>query len=125
MAVVNAEMKFRVIFGAVGSFADTFEDKSRPGIDGQRFKFKGKRGKRVSVRGRSFYINKAQAELAKAAYEAQQGSEVRLIETNTDDFSNRQVFVFNVESSEPKRIEHSDGVSIYILDVTLDVQRTL
>lgn len=124
MAISQIELKLRAIHGSNGSFSSTFEDTSRPGFDGHRFKFMGKRGQRLTVEGRQFYESKQEAENDKKTFEALQGKEVRLIDLSVDG-RDRQVFLLNVDAGEPKKVGTSITDKDWMLLVKIDCVRTL
>ena len=121
MATPSLTITFRRVMEAVPSYGDVYEDVSRPGIDGHRFKYIGHRGKGSGMTGIQFYADFATANTAKLALESYQGQEAFVVDTANN--QRWQVFILSIACDAPQKIVSTEANINARLTVRLDVIR--
>lgn len=123
MATPSGTIDFKKVDGTPGAYAQSWEDRSRRGVDGHRFYLVGNRGDRVTLRAVQYFADLAAADLAVAAWEALQGEEVLL--TSELDNKTWQVFLHRVVAEPPVGVvTNLTGVTAMVR-AQIDVQRTV
>ncbi|MFH1604527.1 MAG: hypothetical protein ABIH03_11540 [Pseudomonadota bacterium] len=122
MSIPSRVLRLKRVLNAIPAYGLTYDDRSRPGLDGHRRICIGKRGRQQSVQGVQYYLDIAAATQAKAVIEALQGYEVLL----KDELENMQwqVFVHGVAIEKPEKIECSLANITYRLRIELEITRT-
>ncbi len=115
-------LTFRHVIDSVGPFQNVYDEITRPGADGHKFKLVGTRGSRQRLSAHQFYPNIVAARAGRLGIESAQGNEVFVYDKTR--LTQYQVFLHSVIIEEPRAIVSTIEADTYILRCQLEITRT-
>lgn len=122
MANPAIQLSFKRITGRPSGYLQRWEDRPRPGIDGNRFYYLGRRGKPKNLQVVQYFAGEAAAREALRIWEAAVGRTCTIVD-ELDDLS-YDVFLNDLDASTPRKVTTNLPGITHRLTATITVTQT-